>query len=265
MSLDPGDCILVFAHPDDEVLWASALLARARAVILCFGDMHKPAVSEGRRRALAAYPLPNVESLAIPEAGVFERAAWPDPPPAPDGLALRADLPAQEADRPRRYGANFARLTELLRPRLTGARTVVTHNPWGEYGHEEHVQLFRAVEALQRELGFALWVTGYVSEKSESLMARSIPHLQAESVVLPTDPDLGARLQTLYTETGCWTWYDDYAWPATESFHRWSPAPQPARPGATLALTRIWLGWTPKRRSSRLRRLARRLFPRRPG
>lgn len=131
MSLDPGDCILVFAHPDDEVLWASALLARARAVILCFGDMHKPAVSEGRRRALAAYPLPNVESLAIPEAGVFERAAWPDPPPAPDGLALRADLPAQEADRPRRYGANFARLTELLRPRLTGARTVVTHNPWG--------------------------------------------------------------------------------------------------------------------------------------
>ena len=52
-------------------------------------------------------------------------------------------------------------LKDLLRARLGDCRNVITHNPWGEYGHEDHVQVFRAVTALQAELGFAVWVSGY--------------------------------------------------------------------------------------------------------
>jgi len=254
---DPASSALVFAHPDDEVLWASSLLARAGRVILCYGDVPgMPELSAGRRRAVARLPLERLESLDLPEAGVFEQAAWPDPAPAPDGLALPPRSPVAAA-----YAANHARLIAELRPRLAGFASVVTHNPWGEYGHEEHVQVFRAVEALQAELGFTLWVTCYVSEKSAGLMRGCLGGLDASTPAMATDPALGAELQRIYTEEGCWTWFDDYVWPADERFHRWESAPRAStRDGATHTMNCVRLGWTPKpARPSIPRRALRRL------
>ena len=138
------------AHPDDEVLWASSILARVEQAVICFGDVGSdPAISAGRRRAMAAFPLPNVTSLAIPEAEVFGAAAWPRPAEAPYGLEVRRYPGAMPGFSPDRYRENFTELQRQLRQRLAGRRAVVTHAPWGEYGHEEHVQVFRAVLALQ--------------------------------------------------------------------------------------------------------------------
>lgn len=257
-ALDPAGCAIVVAHPDDEALWASSILGRAGRVILCFGDIvGKPDVSAGRRRAVARLPLDAVESLDIPEAGVFGLAAWPDPTPTRHGLALPGRGGPRAAAAARRYAANHARLVEALRPRLRGLPAVVTHNPWGEYGHEEHVQVFRAVEALRGELGFALWVSGYVSEKSAGLMRRCLGGLGASTGALPTDPALGARLQAVYAAEGAWTWFHDYVWPADEVFHRWEAAPA-ARPGSVHAMNCVRLGWTEPPPPSPLRRLARR-------
>lgn len=256
-GFDPGESILVMAHPDDEILWASSILGAARAVVLCFGDTHRPEVSAGRREVIGTYPRPDVSCLGVPEAGMFERADWPDPRPSPFGLAPRPDLPRRDADRPRRYAANHARLTRLLGDRLAGARTVVTHNPWGEYGHEEHAQVFRVVERLSRELGFALWVTGYVSDKSARLMLGSIADLGAAVATLPTNPALATRLMARYVETRSWTWREDHVWPATETFLLWSPGAGLRRPGRALPLTYLDLGWVPKPRGSRPRRALR--------
>lgn len=256
-ALDPAAAALVFAHPDDEVLWASSILGRAARVILAFGDVPgKPVLSAGRRRAVARLPIAALESLDLPEAGAFDFAAWPDPTPTPQGLALPGRGGPRAAAAAGAYAENHARLIELLRPRLAGLAAVVTHNPWGEYGHEEHVQVFRAVEALRGELGFALWVTGYVSEKSAGLMRRCLGGLGA-STELPTDLGLGARLQALYAEEGCWTWFDDYVWPAREVFHRWAPESS-ARRGSAHAMTCLRLGWTAPPPPSGLCRLLRR-------
>jgi len=260
MILDPGAAALVVAHPDDEVLWASSILARVPLVCICFGDVaDKPALSEGRRRALARFPLASVEGLDVPESGAFGLAAWPEPEETPLGLALQGRRDARVAAAARAYAANHARLTELLRPRLRGFAAVVTHNPWGEYGHEEHVQVFRVVEALGRELGFAVWVSGYVSEKSAGLARRRAGGLGASTDALPTDPALGRELQALYTAEDCWTWFDDYAWPEGESFHLWAPSAAGPRRGAAHALNWITLGWSPPARPTPLRRIANRL------
>jgi hypothetical protein len=262
--LDPAGCAIVVAHPDDEALWASSILGRAARVILCFGDVvGNPELSAGRRRAVARLPLDTVESLDIPEAGAFGLAAWPEPTPTPTGLALPARGGPRAAAAATPYAGNHARLVELLRMRLGGFAAVVTHNPWGEYGHEEHVQVFRAVESLRDELGFALWVSGYVSEKSAGLMRRCLGGLGPSTDPLPTDPALGARLQAVYAAEGAWTWFDDYVWPPDEVFHRWEVGPA-ARRGSVHALNCVHLGWTePPPPPSPLRRLARRL--RAPG
>jgi LmbE family N-acetylglucosaminyl deacetylase len=252
----PEGAILVMAHPDDEALWASALLSRAARVVLVFEDIDSfPAWAEGRRRSLAEFPLPNVTSLRFREAEVLNGAAWPNPAETPYGLAVRPRPGTFRGFSARRYQEAFPKLVEALRPLLAEAPAVVTHNPWGEYGHEDHVQVFRAVERLRRELGFALWVTGYVSDKSYAFMLRHLAKLDCSAPELPTDPELGARLRDIYIRHGCWTWFDDYVWPRTERFLRWlepGESPKQLPPGSLLPF--VWIAWKPPK--PLLRRLA---------
>jgi LmbE family N-acetylglucosaminyl deacetylase len=245
----PDATTLVMAHPDDEVLWASSVLARMERIVLCFEDVASfPAWGEGRRRSLAAFPLPAVTGLGLRESEALNGAAWPDPVATDYGLAVRRRPGCLPGFSEARYRETYARLVDGLRPLLAGARSVLTHNPWGEYGHEDHVQVFRAVAALQREIGFAIRVPGYVSPKSYGLMLRCLPQFDCGAPPLPTDPALGARLQALYTANGCWTWFDDYAWPARESFYRLlGPGEAPVPPRGGHLLNMIWIDPPPPR------------------
>ena len=179
------------AHPDDEVLWASSLLGRAGRLILAYEALPgRPDITDGRQAALARFPRP-VESLRLAETASFGAAAWPEPVETAEGLEVAAGPGAMPGFDPAAYRAGFAELTARLRPALAGARTVITHAPWGEYGHEDHVQLFRAVEALRDELGLALFVPAYVSARSAALMQRALGRLGAAD---PADADRpGAR------------------------------------------------------------------------
>jgi LmbE family N-acetylglucosaminyl deacetylase len=211
------------AHPDDEVLWASSLVGRIKSIVICFEEVaSNPDCGEGRRRSLAAFPCKGVSQLAMREAEVFDTANWSDPEETAYGLRVRRRPGAMPGFSERRYQENYARLVQALRPLLQGCGCVVTHSPWGEYGHEEHVQVFRAVAHLQHELGFDLWVPGYVSTKSYPLMLRHIPRLAPHRCCLATDPELARRIQEIYMANGCWTWFRDYVWPAQDVFFRWT-------------------------------------------
>ena len=82
--------IIVMAHPDDEVLWASSALARAGRLLIAYEALPgRPDITAGRQAALARFPRP-VESLRLPETASFGAAAWPDPVETPEGLAVAA-------------------------------------------------------------------------------------------------------------------------------------------------------------------------------
>ena len=186
--------VLVMAHPDDEVLWASAALAGVGRVILAYEALPgRPDITAGRQAALARYPRP-VESLRLAESASYGAAAWPEPVETPEGLAVAAGPGTMPGFDPAAYRAGFATLVDRLGPALAGARTVITHAPWGEYGHEDHVQLFRAVEALRPALGFALWVPAHASARSLPLMQRHLGRLGDPTPPMPTDRDLGSHL-----------------------------------------------------------------------
>lgn len=258
----PERTTLVMAHPDDEALWATSVLSRMERIVFCFEVMASyPVWSEGRRLSLAEYPLPNAINLGFQEAEVFNGASWPEPVETEYGLAVRQGPRLMPGFSETRYRENHGRLVAALRPLLADRAAVITHNPWGEYGHEEHVQVFRAVANLQAEMGFDLWVPGYVSNKSYALMLRHWPRLDRGFPPCPTDPDLGARLQALYARNGCWTWFQDHVWPAHEYFYRWigpDETPMPPRSGSFINLQMLWLDWAPPRRPPLLRRLLRR-------
>jgi LmbE family N-acetylglucosaminyl deacetylase len=228
---------LVVAHPDDEILWFSSIISLVSSVIVCFlGQPDRPKLARGRRAVLESYPLATVAFLGLEEAGVFGKARWPHAEPSPQGLELTGGCHLGN----RRYRENFVRLTEVLSPCLSRCDAVFTHNPWGEYGHEEHVQVYRAVHALQRPLGFDLWCSAYVGSHSRELMARSLDRAAIESMTLDTQIALAREMAARYKENGAWTWFDDYAWPEREFFLRLTRVG--ARPGSVPVVPLNYLG-----------------------
>lgn len=267
---------LVVAHPDDEILWFSSVLERIGKVLICYLDVPEhPEWTAGRRAVAESYPLERVEFLGITEAVPFRGADWQDPVEVAEGLDLQrrpGTLPGFDPDR---YRANYSILVRMLEQRLQNVAAVITHNPWGEYGNEEHVQVYRAVAALQPSLGYDIWYTNYCSDRAHALMLKHIDGRRSEYVALPTRPELAAPIETLYRQHDCWTWpFDDFQYFAQECFLR-DPAPGgPDRArGSTVPLNFIKVAdrappqtesgrLTPRRVAGALRRRARRLLGR---
>lgn len=214
---------IVMAHPDDEVLWAGSALRAAEKIVLVYGDM--PGWDEqnaGRKVAMAEFPLKTLDWLAMTESGVFDSASWPEVRETEYGLYPHRSLKLLHSFDPDRYRAQFPALREALRPRLAGMRNVIAHGPWGEYGHEDHVQVFRAVASLVGELGFQLWVPAYVAPKSEVLMRRNLRFCGKPTPPMPIDGVFAEEIAQIYKRTKTWTWFDSYVWPETEQFLPWS-------------------------------------------
>ncbi len=213
---------IVMAHPDDEVLWACSCLRAAERIVLVYGELPcAPKLTEGRREAMAAFPLPTLDWLEMTESGVFESASWPEARETAFGLYPHPVLRVLQSFDPARYRAQFDTMRDLLRPRLTGTKNVIAHGPWGEYGHEDHVQVFRVVASLAEELGFRLWVPAYFAPKSEALMHRNLHFFGRPTPPMAIDARLADDIAQIYKRTGTWTWFDSYVWPKTERFLPW--------------------------------------------
>ena len=210
---------VVVAHPDDEALWLSSIVGSVDRVVFCFGEpFGKPEKAAARRRALAALPLPGVIDLAIPESGARSAADWAPPRATPTGIAIVDTATGA------RYDANYHRLIESLRDALAGCRSVFTHNPWGEYGHAEHVQVHRAVVALQAELRYMVWFSNYVGNASWPLARQLAGEPRwSERRVLRPDRVIARRLKRVYLGHRVWTWTRAHRWPARETLYAQPP------------------------------------------
>jgi LmbE family N-acetylglucosaminyl deacetylase len=227
------DSAIVVAHADDEVLWFSSILGQVNQIHVVYEDYWaQPGIGERRRGALAEYPHRRIRNLGIEEAGTFGLSDFIPESLNELGLALSHRATMQSirnivkksvpfdigttrdfhsvATKQRR---NFELTASALRQHLRGCANVFTHNPWGEYGHEDHVHVFRIMEMLRDEMGFRLWVSGYCSNRSAELAARYAPYFAGEHRALETNPQLAEQIKELYQRHDCWTWEDDWVWP----------------------------------------------------
>lgn len=220
---------VVMAHPDDEILWAGSALRAAGKIVLVYGELPgAPVLTEGRKAAMAAFPLRTLEWLEMVEAAVFDSASWPNARETAYGVYPHPQLRVFDSFDPDRYRRQFGEMRDRLRGSLQGMRNVIAHGPWGEYGHEDHIQVFRVVASLAEEMGFRLWVPGYWAPKSEALMRRNLRFLGRPTEPLPIDRALAEEVAQIYKRTQTWTWFDDYVWPETERFFPWHASGAPA-------------------------------------
>lgn len=231
---------LVVAHPDDEILWFSSIVQRVAKVIICYLDVPGLAdLSNGRRQAAALPPLSAWTFLGIAESVAFAGADWKSPVTTEYGLEVTrrpGTLPGFDAER---YRANYDLVRAKLESVLESFDVVVTHNPWGDYGNEEHVQVHRVVASLQSRLGFEMYYSNYCSNRSHGLMLREISGLRSDYETLRTDPTFAHEVENVYRRLGCWTWpFDDYVHFANESFIAGRREPGTG-PGSTCPLNYI--------------------------
>ncbi len=210
--------MLVVAHPDDEVLWFASLLPEVDFVVVVYEDYHpEPELGNRRRRAIGDLPY-EVTSLSLAEPGSLMRADWEDPQPSQFGLALNttSTTPAIQAEYERTYHA----VVRGLRGVLTKSRSVFTHNPWGEYGHEDHVHVFQAVDTLRKEIDFEMYGSCYYSARSTLLAGRFGVDRTGQSIRKTIDPLAANRAAAIYKKHGCWTWADDWTRREEETFFK---------------------------------------------
>ena len=94
----------------------------------------------------------------------------------------------------RGYKENFQQIYDRLKARLKPDMNVFTHNPWGEYGHEEHIQMFRVLQKLREEIGFRLWMSNYCTDRAAPLAMRYFVKCPGGYVRQETDKAFASRV-----------------------------------------------------------------------
>ncbi len=229
--------LLVVAHPDDELLWFGAILHQVDRVIMVFENFWPdPDIGPARARVLERFPRNDVTSLRMEEAASYGCADWRNPQLTPFGIAFSQKAQLRDAKQKAKrllgkslaprvgitglYEENFKTLVDQLRPQLTSKSNVFTHNPWGEYGHEDHIQVFRALDTLRREIGFSLWMSNYCTERSLPLAMTYFDTAEQSAIQLPVNKSFADRVAHVYREAGCWTWSDSWVWFDSEHYMR---------------------------------------------
>lgn len=206
--------IIIAAHLDDEALWFSSILDKVDDIIICFLNYKQiPDLGVGRKKSILEYPLKNIACLEIDESGVYGCADWDNPVLSKYGIEL-----SNKNISDKKYKKNYSKLLKKLKVKVAGYDNVFTHNPWGEYGNEDHIQIYRVVKQLQEQLKFNLWFPNYCSNQSNNLMIKYIYNNNFEYVTMETNINLGQNIKNILLRNRCWTWYDDWKWFDTESF-----------------------------------------------
>jgi LmbE family N-acetylglucosaminyl deacetylase len=214
------DSVLIVAHPDDDILWLSSVLDEVDDIIFCFNDFPRhPEIGIARKKVIAEYSLPNIASLDIVEPNSFNQADWSHPVITEYGIKL-----VKNHERDAGYRATYEELVDRVKGKVAGRKNVFTHNPWGEYGHEDHVLVYRALKHLQVEYGYQLWFSNYCSTRSITLMNNYISGFDSRYECRPVNLIRAQELAELYKKHGCWTWFQSYQWFEHECFMREAPS-----------------------------------------
>ena len=218
--------VLIVAHPDDDILWLSSVIDRVDKIIFCFNeDPAEPELGAARKKTIAEYPLSNVSTLDIAEPQSFDKADWSKPVITEYGLKLSK---CQQSDA--RYKETYEKLVRRVRNLVADRTNVFTHNPWGEYGHEDHVLVYQVLKTLQMEFHYTLWFSNYCSNRSVTLMNNYISGFHSDYECLPANLVLAQRIADVFKKNGCWTWYEDYQWFDIECLMRDTPSKDQSEP-----------------------------------
>jgi hypothetical protein len=83
---------------------------------------------------------------------------------------------------------------------------IVTHNNWGEYGHQHHKAVNKAMRELAVKYRKDVWMLGCDNGDFEDI---DVPNGVTYTMASFNDPTLFTSIRTIYQNNWCWTWPDN--------------------------------------------------------
>jgi LmbE family N-acetylglucosaminyl deacetylase len=172
------DLTILIAHPDDEVIFGWPVLKHAKTIVCCSSDLNNPTRQWCRDR-----------KKALQEVGAMTGA---------EVKCLDYDSEFYRADARR---GDLARLAQDVLGLLPASGPIFTHNPWGEYGHMDHILVHQIARAAERPIMFS----DMQLEAGWLPRALWMPRGPA-AMMCEIDPEFYRRCKEIYDRYGCWTW-----------------------------------------------------------
>ena len=172
------DLTLLIAHPDDELLFLWPFLKRAAHIVCVVTDEHNPTRQWCSRRKEALQTVSAMIGASVEFLGAnseFYR------------------LPTRDE--------TLKSLAVQVMERLQGHRQIATHNPWGEYGHLDHILCHQ----IARASGLPILTTD-IAEQVNWLPVRAWEEFRAPYTEHSLDREFFDRCKAVYDRLGCWTW-----------------------------------------------------------
>jgi hypothetical protein len=88
----------------------------------------------------------------------------------------------------------------------TSVSRIITHNNWGEYGHQHHRAINKAVRELAVKYRKEVWMLGCDNGDFQDV---DVPNGITYTMGSFNDPALFSSLRTIYQNNWCWTWPDN--------------------------------------------------------
>ena len=183
-ELDMKDLTLLIAHPDDEILFLWPFLPRTAHIICVVTDENNPQRLWCAKRKEALQIVASIIDASVEFMGAnseFYR------------------LPTRDE--------TLKSLAVQVVERLQDYPIVATHNPWGEYGHLDHILCHQ----IARASGLPILTTD-IAESVNWLPIRAWNEFSdplLENMVDPEnhmDREFFNECKSIYTRLGCWTW-----------------------------------------------------------
>lgn len=216
MTIDFENTALVVAHPDEEILFFSSILRKVKKIYFCFGPSQRKEFREanvGRKLLMENYPLTNICYYGLPSSAASQiKNEWIKKNFCGSWLGENAPL-----DVVTHYYKNFLTIYNLLDRELLNYSTIISHNPWGEYHHQEHVQVSKIVEDLCNKYNKEYWFNNYIGGDTKEIAVDIISNLSSDMIEFNIDQKFVSKYYDMYLKNKCWT-FRDYEWPKSECF-----------------------------------------------
>lgn len=185
---------IIVAHPDDELIFFSSILKSKSRKVICFTVSEDKKVNKGREVIQTKAPFKNWLFLNQRELSTYSYINSSS------------------------YIKSYQKLKSSLSKIIEVGDTIYTHNPWGEYGHEDHILVFNVINNLSKKLKLKIYVNGYVADNSYNLMSKKQYLLSNNFTFKKIDHKFNSIIKKKYILNSCWTFDKNYKWPDTDIF-----------------------------------------------
>lgn len=222
VSKNLNNSVLIVAHLDDEIIFASSLIDHVKKIIICFcSNSNEKELTKSRRNLIKNFPNKKFIFLKFEENnGLLKKLCQKN---LNRRFILHDEKEINYVKTRFENDHNYMEFKRLLKIRLLSEiksiENVFTHNPWGEYGHFDHINIHNIIRELTLEKNINLYCFGYITEKNFYYFKNFLKIIDPnKSLILKTNKQEFKNFKKLYIDNNCWTWYKNYELPQEELF-----------------------------------------------